>query len=81
MSKQTPKSEAMPDPEELTGVVPNLVTHIATKSQALDVRDETIIATIVGAMEREMLNGRQFYTLPIGQTWCVFYNGQVMVHR
>ena len=79
MSKQTPKSEAMPDPEELTGVVPNLVTHIATSSQALGVRDDAL-AAIVGAMEREMLNGRQFYTLPIGHSWGVFYNGQASVH-
>mgnify|MGYP001569346853 FL=1 len=75
MSKQAQK----PEPVDVTGVMPNLVTHVATRSQASEDRDEVLVA-IAGAMERELLNGRQFYTLPVGQTWCVFYNGQARVH-
>lgn len=65
-----------PKPEEAietTGVVPNLVTHV---DQSID----TALASIVAAMERELHSGRQFYTLPVGQTRGVFYSGEARVY-
>ena len=68
----------MPDVKkpETTGAVPNLVTHVASAQGHV----EEALTAVVAAMERELHNGRQFYTLPIGQTWGVFYNGESRVH-
>ena len=60
-----------PEPEE-TGVIPNQVTHVRLKDEAL--------VAIVQAVDVELTKGRQFYALPIGQTWGIFYNGEVRVH-
>mgnify|MGYP001612769535 FL=1 len=60
---------------ETTGVVPNLVTCVD-----LPGGKDTVLVSIIAAIERELNNGRQFYALPIGQTWGVFYNGEVRTH-
>lgn len=65
------KKKPEPEPEE-TGVISNLVTHVRLKDEAL--------VAIVQAVDMEMMQGWQFFVLPVGQTWCAFYSGEVRVH-
>ena len=52
---QAPKPE---DAVETTGVVPNLVTRVD-----LPGGKDTVLVSIIAAIERELNNGRQFYAL------------------
>ena len=35
---------------------------------------------VVHAMVIQMGHGQQFYALPVGPTWAIFWNGPVYIH-
>ena len=43
-------------------------------------RTETPFSVALAAVDRELCNGRQFYMILAGQTWCIFYYGETRVH-
>ena len=39
-----------------------------------------LLGDIVAALEVELDRGRQYYTIPVGQQWLVFYNGKAYIN-
>ena len=38
------------------------------------------VGDIVAALDNQLIKGNQFYTIPVGRTWFVFYHGPMLVH-